>query len=340
MGSVKTREDLIKSPDRNEPHIVILGAGASKAAFKDRDAKGRPVPLMEELPDILGDRWRKLIKQANLDGGNFEAQFAQLSASESHRDGLDEIKNVLWDYFASLEIPDHTTIYDYLVLGLREKDMIATFNWDPFLVLSHVRNRGVCRLPEIRFLHGCVRYASCVDHDILGQRGEVCPTCRKALVESPIIFPYADKDYGKDWIIDRDWMAVTERLKSASHLTIFGYSGPKSDYKAKKLLLDRWKQTPTWKFNHVEIIDIADEGCLRRRWKDFIPFHHAMIFRSFWESTIAKWPRRTVEYKFAASLYATPSEKIGPMNTKSLRSLQEWHAEIAKSEKEIDEPER
>ena len=64
-----------------------------------------------------------------------------------------------------------------------------------------------------------------------------------------------------------------------------------------------------------------------------IPFSHEMFFRSFWESTIARWPRRTAEYKAAASLYGTPSERIGPMMTMSLRELQDLHAEIAAAEK-------
>ena len=54
MKSRLSRKDLVDSPDRNEPHVVILGAGASKAAFRHGDANGRSVPLMNELPEILG----------------------------------------------------------------------------------------------------------------------------------------------------------------------------------------------------------------------------------------------------------------------------------------------
>ena len=171
MKPLLTREDLVRSPDRAEPHVVILGAGASKAAFEGGDAKGRLVPLMNELPEVLGDRWRVLIKEANLTGVGFETQFTQLRESAMHRTRVDEIERMLLDYFSDLALPDAPTIYDYLVLGLRQKDMLATFNWDPFLLLAHARNRQVAGLPEIRFLHGCVRYASCVEHDVLGQPG-------------------------------------------------------------------------------------------------------------------------------------------------------------------------
>ena len=332
MKSLLTREDLVNSPERAEPHVVILGAGASKAAFGGGDASGRLVPVMDELPQVLGDPWRELVEGANLAGAGFESQFMRLHESATNHARLDEIDGMLRSYFSSLVLPDHPTIYDYLVLGLRPKDVIATFNWDPFLMLAHARNRAVSPLPEIRFLHGCVRYASCLGHDVLGQPGECCPMCRKALVESSILFPHGDKDYASDGIIARDWAFVTERLKAAFHLTIFGYSGPATDYKAKELLLNGWKRTPMRRVSHVEIIDVDDADVLRRNWRKFIPFHHDMVDQSFWESTIAKWPRRTAEYKTAASLYGTVSEAIGPVTTKSLEELQEWHAEIADAE--------
>ena len=334
MKALLSREDLVKSPERTRPHVVILGAGASKAAFGRGDANGRKVPLMNELPEVLGDPWRELVESANVAGVAFEAQFTRLHESATHRGHLDEIEGMLLDYFSSLALPEQPTIYDYLVLGLRPKDVIATFNWDPFLMLAHERNRAVVALPEIRFLHGCVRYASCPEHDVLGLPGEYCPMCRKALVESSMMFPHHEKDYARDGIIARDWAFVAERLKAAFHLTIFGYSGPATDYKAKGLLLDGWKRTPMRRFSHVEITDCGDTDDLRRNWREFIPFHHDMVERSFWESTIARWPRRTAEYKTAASLYGTVSERIGPIRTKSLRELQEWHAEIADAEKE------
>ena len=85
-------------------------------------------------------------------------------------------------------------------------------------------------------------------------------------------------------------------------------------------------------FSHVEIIDIGSADDLTRNWEKFIPFHHEMFISSFWESTIVRWPRRTAEYKIPASLFATVSERIGPIRTNSLVELQEWHAEIAAAE--------
>jgi hypothetical protein len=86
--------------------------------------------------------------------------------------------------------------------------------------------------------------------------------------------------------------------------------------------------------SHVEIIDIRDEVELRRCWKEFIPFHHDMVTPDFWSSTIARWPRRTAEYKLSASLHGIPAEYLGPFHTKSLHELQEWHHDLAEAEKQ------
>jgi hypothetical protein len=47
---------------------------------------------------------------------------------------LERLERAVFDYFSSLQLPDEPTLYDHLVLSLRPKDVIATFNWDPFLI--------------------------------------------------------------------------------------------------------------------------------------------------------------------------------------------------------------
>ena len=47
--------------------------------------------------------------------------------------------------------------------------------------------------------------------------------------------------------------------------------------------------------SHVEIIDIADDEVLRSRWGEFIPYHHDIVVREFWNCSIERWPRRTAE---------------------------------------------
>ena len=176
-------------------------------------------------------------------------------------------------------------------------------------------------------------FATCRQHDILGSPSEKCPKCDKALVQGQLFFPEQEKDYTKDALIHRDWEQVTKKLKDAFHLTIYGYAGPATDYKARELLLDGWKEAPLKEGSHVEIINIEDEHKLRENWKEFIPYYHDMIYKEFWHSTIARWPRRTAEYKLSASRYGIPAEHLGPFRTDSLQELQHWFSELAESEK-------
>ena len=50
-----TRKQLIEGPnERIRPHVVLLGAGASRAAFPSGDGCFRKVPVMNDLLDIVG----------------------------------------------------------------------------------------------------------------------------------------------------------------------------------------------------------------------------------------------------------------------------------------------
>jgi hypothetical protein len=333
MKPFVSRDVLSGEPfGKGRPHVVLLGAGASRAAFPNGDRNGRQLPLMNELPNILGRIWIDLISKATPSGSTFESQFSWLVNSARYTLQLVEIESAIENYFYSLEIPDTPTLYDLLILGLREKDIIATFNWDPLLLQAHVRNRSCAKLPDIRFLHGCLGYATCLNHDVLGSSGEICPKCGSELVQSKLFYPSDCKDYTKDQIVSRDWQITVEALRSAFHLTIFGYSGPESDFKARELLLDGWGSRPNRNYSHVEIIDIASPSELSKNWKSFIPFNHDMIIDNFEESTISKWPRRTEEFKESASLYGQVCEQIGPGRFDTLAQLQNWIHSIAKKE--------
>lgn len=331
--TMQTAHELKGPPRYGKPHVVILGAGASKAACPDGDRNGRLVPTMQELPSILGPDWYDLLADAKPPPGGFERQFAWLRQRGTYASRLQGIEDVLSDYFATLALPDVPTIYDYLVLGLQQKDIIATFNWDPFLMLAHRRNRHIpgLALPDVRFLHGSVTYASCLTHTtVLGSPGEYCPKCERRLTSSKLILPVEDKEYDRDPLIANDWHVTSKKLRNAFHLTIFGYSGPRTDHKAKRLLHKGWNPPP--EIAHVEVIDIVSETVLYGNWDDFLPFGHLMTPKNFFDSTIAKWPRRTAEYKLAASMHGIPSEPIGPYRTNSLAELQGYHAKIARGE--------
>ncbi len=322
-----------ETPARNpRPHVVLLGAGASRASFLHGDRNGRKLPLMDELPEILGGTWAKLASGSKAPSGNFEEQYSWMKSNIDISTELNHIEERLKGYFRALKLPDSPTIYDYLILGLRKGDVIGTFNWDPLLIQAHERNRGVCDLPDLRFLHGCVSYTTCEEHDVLGSDGQVCPVCKSRLVTGQLLYPNADKDYAGNSFIWRDWEVVQEAIKASFHLTIFGYSAPETDYNARNLLLDAWGDEESRGSCHVELIDTASSDELSETWKDFIPYDHMMHESDFFDSSVARWPRRTSEWKLRASFYGMPTEDIGPLNTNSLQELQEWFHDLASFE--------
>ena len=78
-------------------------------------------------------------------------------------------------------------------------------------------------------------------------------------------------------------------------VTIFGYSAPASDKSAVNILKGVWGPNIQRNMEQFEIIDIRDEDELRDSWGSFIHTHHYEIHRHFYESWIAKHPRRTGE---------------------------------------------
>jgi len=129
------------------PHVMILGAGASLAACPRGDRHGRRLPLMATLTATLG--LDPLLSKAGIKVGpadNFEQVYDRISSSDKFSDLRREVNHAVQNYFATLELPEHATIYDRLLLSLRPKDLIATFNWDPFLLQAYARNRhlGSC----------------------------------------------------------------------------------------------------------------------------------------------------------------------------------------------------
>lgn len=125
-------DELKKKTYFGKPHVVILGAGASLAAFPDGDRYGSVLPLMNNLTEVLD--LIKPLQQYGLDiKQNFEDIYSELVIKPELKILKDLVEKRVKDYFSILRLPDKPTIYDYLVLSLRDKDIIATFNWDPFL---------------------------------------------------------------------------------------------------------------------------------------------------------------------------------------------------------------
>jgi hypothetical protein len=129
-----TIDDEIADLQMKRPHVVILGAGASIAATPNGDAFGRRLPSMMTFVDVLG--LQPILAEHGISfvaGTNFETLYAGLAEDSEKQAIARQLERAVSNYFGSLRLPPHATLYDRLVLSLRSKDLIATFNWDPFL---------------------------------------------------------------------------------------------------------------------------------------------------------------------------------------------------------------
>jgi hypothetical protein len=76
------------------------------------------------------------------------------------------------------EIGPQSTLYDHLVLSLRKKNYIATFNWDPLLLRAHRPNRQFT-LPKVLSLHGNVDVGYCANDRTAGLVRTLCSKCHQ-----------------------------------------------------------------------------------------------------------------------------------------------------------------
>ena len=328
---VVNQRHLIQSPSAVRPHVVLLGAGASLDAFPDGDASGHRVPLMHNLVDVVG--LRSLIARAAAElhnEKNFEEIYSTLATTSRYGDLVKDIENKIDAYFSSLKIPKETTKYDYLILSLREKDAIFTFNWDPFLFDVYRRNSHIASLPKTFFLHGNVRIGICPNHpEVLGERRGLCSICSKRLEDVPLLYPIGKKDYSSHEYIRGSWEAARYFFEEAFVLTIFGYGAPVSDADAVDLLRSGWIGRSDRKIEHVEIVDVVSSSVLYERWRDFTPTGHLKPICSIWDSWIMMHPRRSVESLMRSVYCGEPSGTFPLVTSARLQRVHEQILDIA-----------
>jgi hypothetical protein len=258
-----------------------------------------------------------------------------------------EIGERIADYFAWLRLPEEPTIYDYMLLCLREKDAVFTFNWDPLLVEARIRltSRGVRKLPNLFFLHGNVAIGYCVTDQISGianrgpYRGQRCGQCGKAFPPSQLLFPVAEKNYQSDPFTTREWAAAAYYLKEGFMMTVFGYSAPKTDVEAVRLLKAAWGEVEDRSLEQFEVIcrPGADEEAIRQTWDPFIHTHHYEIVESFFDSWMALHPRRTGEAYWTQFLEAQFISNNTVPRAVTLDELVEWFQPLLEAEAEAEE---
>lgn len=306
-------------------HTVILGAGATVATIPNGDKNGKKSSVMSglikklHLEDLLKD------VKLNTKSDNLEDIYSELYLRPECKEVLQELEKRLYDYFASLELPDTPTVYDFLVLSLTEKDIIATFNWDPLLIQAYVRcSRYTNNLPHILCLHGNVAMGYCSKHVEFGMVEAVCPICGEVLPPTKLLFPVKEKDYKSDDYIRKCWEATEQSIEQSGTITIFGYSAPASDVDAVELLKKAWGDLEERQYEEVSVIDIVDEESMLNTWKDFIYSHHYRYTNNFFDSYLGMFPRRSCEMIFATfMLNISPDCNMGFKDGMSWKEVEE-----------------
>lgn len=292
-----TQEEIIKL-SLKKPHLFILGAGATKACIPNGDKNNNSSPVMKDFLKTIG-------KEDILDGielettsNNIETIYSELHEKPEYSSKVKEIENAIVEHFSNMQIPDNPTLYDYLILSLRSKDCIATFNWDPLLVQAYRRVYSITTdLPRLVFLHGNVAIGLCKECYIYSPLYfSYCPKCNATLERMPLLYPVKNKDYTQHWGIKGFWETLKPYLKNSAIISIWGYSAPASDEKAKDIMLQVFSSSFR-KMDQIEIIDIADSNEIANRWKDFSreTNYHINVFKSLSDTLLWKYPRRSIE---------------------------------------------
>jgi hypothetical protein len=291
-------QSLISKTDIKSPHLVIIGAGASLAAFPHGDRNGKKLPLMNNFINIVDLQDDICDCDFLASETNIEIILAKLSELPEHTEILRKVQSKIYDYFLSLKITSKPTIYDYLILSLRDKDAIASFNWDPFLVQSYLRVQHITKkLPQLLFLHGTVALWHCESCGIVDLQRKFC-RCGKKLKPMPLLYPTGNKDYLGTPTIKEYWNVVSKYLECANSITIFGYGAPDSDKDAIELFRKAWGDSEDRSMEQIEIINLEDRSHLIETWEQFIHGQHYEVHRDYFQSTIALFPRRVSEANF------------------------------------------
>jgi len=336
-----TREEEIKRVHREGTHIVILGAGASIAStLRDKEKNNRKLPSMNNIIDVLNlnELIELLPDEYKALQNNFEKLYSKLFSDREYYDIRVQIENKIYDYFKKLELPDKPTIYDYLILSLRHrKDVIASFNWDPFLYQAYVRNSEFVEPPGILFLHGNVAIGYSKKDKQSGPAGWYSKKTEEYFKPTKLLYPVDKKNYNSDEYIQSQWEALAYELKNAERVTIYGYRAPETDVEAIDLMSKAWGTPEERNMEQFELIDIRDEEEVKQSWNKFIHSHHYDFTDSFFKSSIANHPRRTIESYRHWTLPSTLSEAFQegnkvPVSFDTFNEMWNWYKPLIEEE--------
>jgi len=314
-----------QSNANSKPHLIILGAGASIASYYDWGASGPVLPSMNSLAKDLGLS-KKIEKYGLNPEKNFEDLYSEICESGEYDELVLLMKSRIVSYFSKLRLPDTVTVYDKLILSLRDKDCIATFNWDPFLIQAWNRNYNAVRgnVPHLLFLHGNVGVNICDKCRRQYFESSVCRNCGNLTEKVDLLYPVKNKNYASSEYLKIQWSLLSKVVSQSYLLTIFGYSAPKTDIEARKILLSAWSNNSVHEFAETEIVDIADKRAVEKNWKDFLFSHHYSIHKNINNSWLLKNPRRSCDSFSGSTLHCRPWDLKPMPRFKNLKRLHTW----------------
>lgn len=300
MSEYDPISDNYRSYILGRPHIFILGAGATMAAIPEGDKYGNSCSVMKGFINNMG--LRDILDGVKLQtkSENLEDIYSELHERPECNDVCELLEQRIIDKLSELQIPDSPTVYDYLLLSLRSKDYIFSFNWDDLIIQAYQRVYKITKdLPQLVFLHGNIGVGKCSKCGAVEAiRNRYCYKCGGVLERPKMLFPVKNKNYDSDPYIKNCWKGFLDILSHASIVSIFGYSAPQSDVLAIKAMEKAFSSTFR-RLDQIEIIDIASESELINRWQNFsTPTNfHINIRKSLLEenSFIAEFPRRSIE---------------------------------------------
>lgn len=300
----KYRFPIIDQGKIANPHVVIIGAGASRAACSV-DRNGKVVPLLRDIHHVLNITSQ--LEKYSLTGkewNNFESLYSYIFDKKEYKKLKDLLERSIEDYFSSLQLPESVTIYDYLVLALTKKDIIISFNWDPFLLQAYRRNLKVGNLPQIVFLHGNVGLGVCYKCKNKGYINDTCPSCHQKLERCPLLYPVCRKNYYEDPLIKNEWSQAKDWLSNAGGITIFGYSAPETDREAYHLLKNSYQKSKREAIAPFTLIDLQEKQM--KKWQDIFDERMAVFCTRFEQTNLWKFPRESLEAMWKAILLMKP----------------------------------
>ena len=145
------------------------------------------------------------------------------------------------------------------------------------------------------FLRGNVATGYCRRDGIKGNARGYCPRCGNLFERAPLLYPIQKKNYADNEFIVTEWNALKRGFSEAFMITIFGYSGPKTDEETIAAMSEAWGASDDRNLEQTSFITIQDDDEIQENWSKFIHSHHYEIHSDFYQSWIANHPRHTGE---------------------------------------------